>query len=171
MQPLDTVAQRIFVVRGLRVILDADLARLYGVTPKRFNEQVRRNPKRFPAGFMFRLTIQEVANLRSHFATSSWGGRRYPPLAFTEHGTVMAATILNSRTAVEASVFVVRAFVQMRGALLAHEALGKRLDELEHKIGAHDGAILGILKALRELTAPVAPVRRRPIGFVQESPS
>jgi hypothetical protein len=106
-----------------------------------------------------------------HFATSSWGGRRYPPLAFTEHGTVMAATILNSRTAVEASVFVVRAFVQMRGALLAHEALGKRLDELEHKIGAHDGAILGILKALRELTAPVPPVRRRPIGFVQESPS
>jgi hypothetical protein len=90
MQPLDSVSQRIFVVRGLRVILDADLARLYGVTPKRFNEQVRRNLKRFPSGFTFRLTNQEVAILRSQFATSSWGGRRYPPLAFTEHGTVSA---------------------------------------------------------------------------------
>jgi len=168
MRPLDTVAQRIFVVRGLRVILDADLARLYGVTPKRFNEQVRRNLKRFPPGFMFRLTNQEVAILRSQFATSSWGGRRYPPLAFTEHGTVMAATILNSPTAVAASVFVIRAFVQMREALRTHKEIGKRLDELERKLGAHDGAILVILKALRELTAPAAPATRRPIGFVQD---
>jgi hypothetical protein len=168
MRPLDAVAQRIFVVRGLRVILDADLARLYGVTPKRFNEQVRRNLKRFPPGFMFRLTNQEVAILRSQFATSSWGGRRYPPLAFTEHGTVMAATILNSPTAVAASVFVIRAFVQMREALRTHKEIGKRLDELERKLGAHDGAILVILKALRELTAPAAPATRRPIGFVQD---
>ena len=168
MRPLDTVAQRIFVVRGLRVILDADLARLYGVTPKRFNEQVRRNLKRFPPGFMFRLTNQEVAILRSQFATSSWGGRRYPPLAYTEHGTVMAATILNSPTAVAASVFVIRAFVQMREALRTHKEIGKRLDELERKLGAHDGAILVILKALRELTAPAAPATRRPIGFVQD---
>ncbi len=168
MQPLESVAQRIFIVRGLRVILDADLARLYAVTPKRFNEQVRRNHRRFPAGFMFRMTNQEVAILRSQFATSSWGGRRYLPLAFTEHGTVMAATILNSPAAVQASVFVVRAFVQMREALRTHKEIGKRLDELERKLGAHDGAILVILKALRELTAPAPTAARRPIGFVQD---
>jgi hypothetical protein len=168
MQPLDGVSQRILMVRGLRVILDSDLARLYGATPKRFNEQVRRNLKRFPTGFMFRLTDQEVAILRSQIATSSWGGRRYPPLAFTEHGAVMAATILNSPTAIEASIFVVRAFVQMRDALSAHKEIRSRLDELERKVGGHDNAILGILKALRELTSPPPSAPRRRIGFILE---
>jgi hypothetical protein len=168
MHPLDGVSRRILMVRGLRVILDSGLARLYGVTPKRFNEQVRRNLRRFSQGFMFRLTNQEVAILRSQIATSSWGGRRYPPLAFTEHGAVMAATILNSPTAIEASVFVVRAFVQMRYALSAHKETRNRLDQLERKAGGHDDAILGILQALRELTSPPRSAPRRRIGFIQE---
>ncbi|HJS37297.1 MAG TPA: ORF6N domain-containing protein [Burkholderiales bacterium] len=168
MQPRDAAAQRILDLRGMRVILDSDLARLYGVTPKRFNEQVRRNAKRFPPGFVFRLTNQELAILRSQFATSSWGGRRYPPLAFTEHGAVMAATILNSPAAIEASVFVVRAFVQLREDLKAHEEIARRLAQLERKVGSHDRAILEILQALRALTQPAEAPRRRRIGFVQD---
>ena len=152
----------------MRVILDSDLARLYGVTPKRFNEQVRRNRKRFPPDFMFRLTNQEVAILRSQIATSSWGGRRYAPTAFTEHGAVMAASILSSPVAIAATVYVVRAFVQMRNALAEHHEIAERLGQLERKVGSHDQAIVEILRALRELTRPVEPSRRRRIGFVQE---
>jgi ORF6N domain len=168
MSPLDSVSSRIYEIRGARVILDSDLARLYGVTPKRFNEQVRRNTARFPVGFMFRLTNHEVGILRSQIATSSWGGRRYLPLAFTEHGAVMAATILNSVKAVAASVFVVRAFVEMRDVLSARKEIGLRLDELERRIGGHDTAIIGILKTLRELTVAPSTAPRRRIGFVQD---
>lgn len=161
-------AANILVVRGTRVILDSDLARLYGVAPKRFNEQVRRNLARFPSDFMFRLTNQEVAILRSQNATSSWGGRRYAPMAFTEHGAVMAATVLNSSTAIAATVFVVRAFVQMRNGLAANQEVAKRLDQLERKVGTHDQAIVEILGALRELTRPKDGPKRRRIGFVQD---
>ena len=156
------------MLRGVRVILDSDLARLYGVTPKRFNEQVRRNRERFPRDFMFTLLNQEVAILRSQFATSSWGGRRYAPMAFTEHGAVMAATILNSPAAIEASVYVVRAYVQMREAVKANTEIARRLDQLERKVGTHDRAILEALAALRELTQPAEASKRRRIGFVQE---
>lgn len=114
------IAARILILRGVRVILDADLARLYGVTPKRFNEQVRRNLRRFPPDFMFQLENQEFAILKSQNATSSWGGRRYIPFVFTEHGAIMAASILNSDCAVELSVCIVRAFVRMRDALATH---------------------------------------------------
>ena len=150
------------------MILDSDLARLYGVTPKRFNEQVRRNRERFPRDFMFTLLNQEVAILRSQFATSSWGGRRYAPMAFTEHGAVMAATILNSPAAIEALVYVVRAFVQMREAVKANTEIARRLDQLERKVGTHDRAILETLAALRELTQPAEAPKRRRIGFVQD---
>lgn len=150
------------------MILDSDLAKLYGVTPKRFNEQVRRNRERFPRGFMFTLLNQEVAILRSQFATSSWGGRRYAPMAFTEHGAVMAATILNSPAAIEASVYVVRAFVQMREAVKANTEIARRLDQLERKVGTHDRAILEALAALRELTQAAEAPKRRRIGFVQD---
>jgi len=118
MEPLEKIASRILLLRGHRVMLDADLAALYGVSTKRFNEQVQRNRDRFPADFMFRRRDQEVRILRSQFATSSsgaelasWGGRRDLPFAFTEHGAIMAATILNTPRATEVSVFVVRAFV------------------------------------------------------------
>ena len=158
-------------------MLDADLAALYGVSAKRLNEQVRRNLERFPADFVFRLTNQELAILRSQFATSSsdarrlaWGGRRYAPHAFTEHGAIMAAMVLNSPRATEVSVYVVRAFVQLRDTLVAHKELAKRLDELdariERKLVTHDQTIAGILDAIRALMAPPEPAKRRRIGFM-----
>lgn len=119
------IARSIVVLRGHRVLLDAELAALYGVTTKRFNEQVRRNRDRFPADFMFQLSAQEVESLRSQIATSknaTRGGRRYFPYAFTEHGAIMAATVLNSSRAVEMSVYVVRAFVQLRDMLASNRS-------------------------------------------------
>jgi hypothetical protein len=175
---IEAIASRIIVLRGQRVMLDADLAALYGVTTKRLNEQVRRNLGRFPSDFMFQLTNQEVAILKSQFATSSsdarrlaWGGRRYTPHAFTEHGALMAAMVLNSPRATEVSVYVVRAFVELRDTLVAHKELAKRLDELEsrleRKLSTHDQAITGILDAIRQLMAPPEPTKKRRIGFVQ----
>jgi len=154
------IARQILVVRGHKVMIDADLAALYGVTTKRFNEQVKRNLARFPADFMFQLSETEHAALRSQIATSikGRGGRRYLPYVFTEHGTIMAATILNSPRATEMSVFIVRAFVELREALATHKELAKRLDELEsrleRKLATHDQAITGILEAIRQLMAP-----------------
>jgi hypothetical protein len=166
MQPIEGIASRIRTIRGQRVMLDAELAHLYGVSAKRFNEQIRRNRGRFPPDFMFQLENQEFASLRSQIATSSWGGRRYLPFAFTEHGAIMAASILNSPRAIEVSVYVVRAFVQMREALVAHKEIGGRLDELERKVGTHDRAIGQILEAIRQLMQPPESPKRRRIGFL-----
>jgi hypothetical protein len=169
MLSLEQVVDRIMTLRGERVILDADLARLYGVPTKRLKEQVRRNPDRFPRDFLFHLTSQEVARLRSQIATSNRGrgGARYAPFAFTEHGAIMAANVLNSVRAIEISVYVVRAFIQLRRATQASREISARLDELERKVGTHDRAVAHILDALRSLTTPPEPPRRRGIGFVQ----
>jgi len=178
----EAVSGRIAVVRGEKVLLDADLAVLYGVTTKRLNEQVRRNAGRFPSDFVFKLANQDVTNLRSQFATSSsrplprWGGRRYAPLAFTEHGALMAASVLNTPRAIEVSVYVVRAFVRLRAVLATHAALVKKLDEVERKTEAlvveHNALAAStraqfkeVIEALRALTRPPEPARR-PIGFV-----
>ena len=126
----EALAGRIVVIRGQRVLLDSDLAALYEVETKRFNEQIKRNPTRFPSDFMFRLTEDEFESLRSQIATSKRGGRRYLPMAFTEHGAIMAASVLNSDRAVEMSVYVVRAFVQLRAVLLDHKALADKLAAL-----------------------------------------
>lgn len=165
------IARSILVLRGQRVLLDTELADLYGVTTKRFNEQVRRNRQRFPADFMFQLTAREAEALRSQIATSKTagrGGRRYLPYALTEHGAIMAATVLNSPRAVEMSVYVVRAFVKLRELLASNEELARRLDELEarieKKLTTHDQAIAAMLSAIRQLMIPPAP-KRRPIGF------
>ncbi|MGI0018179.1 MAG: ORF6N domain-containing protein [Nitrosotalea sp.] len=166
MQPIEAIAARIRTIRRQRVLLDADLAALYGAQTRTLTQAVRRKPERFPSDFSFRLTKQEVADLRSQSVISSWGGRRYPPIAFTEHGAVMAASVLNSPQAVELSVFVVRAFVQMREAVRANTEIGRRLDELESQVGTHDRTIAQILNALRELTAPPDTPRRRRIGFL-----
>jgi hypothetical protein len=166
-------------VRGEKVILDVDLARIYGVTTKRLNEQVKRNARRFPADFAFRLSKAELEQLvgqrarseqsgnRSQFATGPQKHRdpRFLPYAFTEHGALMAANVLNSPQAVEMSVVVVRAFVRMRHMLAAHKELTGKLSELERKIGTHDEQIELIFKAIRELMAPPTPKRRR-IGFL-----
>jgi len=155
-------------------MLDSDLAALYGVTTKRLNEQVRRNLKRFPSDFMFQLANQEVAILRSQFATLKAGQgqhRKYHPYAFTEHGALMAAMVLASTRATEVSVYVVRAFVELRDTLVAHKELAQRLDELEsrleRKLATHDEAIVGILDAIRQLMVPPEPTTKRRIGFVQ----
>lgn len=147
-------------------MLDADLARIYGVPIKRLNEQVRRNHGRFPADFMFQLTAQEHAILRSQIATSSpaHGGRRYRPYAFTEHGAVMLASVLNTPVAVQASIGVVRAFVRLREMLSTHRELAIKLEELERKLEGHGGQIRTLFQAIRQLMTEPAP-RRRPIGF------
>ena len=175
--PVEHITQSIFVLRGDRVLLDTELAILYGVSTKRFNEQVRRNRERFPADFMFQLTAEELAALRSQIATSNAsaapgrGGRRYLPYAFTEHGAIMAATILNSSRAVEMSVYVVRAFVKLRELLSSNRELARRFAQLEtrldKKLTEHDQQIAAILSAIRQLMHPPAP-KRRGIGFTAD---
>ena len=164
--PIEHIAQSIVVIRGHRVLVDNDLAALYGVETRRLNEQVRRNHERFPADFIFELTAEELANLKSQSATSSWGGRRKRPLVFTEHGAIMAATVLNSLRAIEMTIHIVRAFVQLRDLLKSNRALAQKFNELEHKVSSHDQAIVGILKTIRELMNPPEP-KRRPIGFTE----
>jgi hypothetical protein len=175
------IGARIVLLRGHKVLLDTDLASLYGVSTGRLNEQVGRNLDRFPPDFMFRLSNQEVANLKSQIAISSlkpraWGGRRSSPAAFTEHGALMAANVLNSRKAVEMSIYVVRAFVQLRQTLAMNKDLSNKLDELERKLERlvleHDALAAGtreqfrqVLGTLRQLMSEPQPARR-PIGFV-----
>ena len=160
------VESKILLIRGQRVILDSDLAELYGVEVKRLNEQVKRNSRRFPDDFVMQLTIEEAANLRSQIVTSSssHGGRRYLPYAFTEHGAIMAASVLNSERADDMSIFVVRAFVRMREALAANQQIMAKLTELEHRVESHDGNIQELIEAIRELMEP-PPATNRRIGF------
>lgn len=160
------VESKIVVLRGKKVILDADLAELYGVAVKRLNEQVKRNVDRFPADFLFRLNPVERQILRSQIATSrtGHGGRRYQPYAFSEHGAIMAASVLNSKRAVEMSIFVVRAFVRMREALATNLKIVAKLRDLELRVENHDADIEEILIAIRELMTP-APATGRRIGF------
>jgi hypothetical protein len=161
-----SVESRILVLREQKVILDSDLAELYGVPVKRLNEQVKRNQERFPPDFMFRLSAEESDALRSQSATSKTGrgGRRYAPYAFTEHGAIMAATVLNSERAVEMSVFVVRAFVRLREMLATNQQLASKIDELEQRLDTHDASIQELIEAIRELMAP-DPASGRRIGF------
>jgi len=172
--PVERITQAIRVLRGQRVLLDAELAALYGVTTKRLNEQVKRNRDRFPEDFLFQLSVDEVAAMnRSQIATGSHKHRdpRFPPFAFSEHGAIMAATVLNSSRAVEMSIYVVRAFVQLRELLTSNKELAQRLDELEarieKKLTGHDEAIAAMLSAIRQLMSPTAP-KRRGIGFTAD---
>jgi len=164
------VDSKIFVLRGQRVILDADLAELYGVQVRHLNQQVKRNAKRFPLAFRFQLSPEELKILRSQNVISSegHGGARYRPYAFTEHGAIMAATVLNSERAIEMSVFVVLAFVRMRRAIAGNRQILTKLAELEHRLEAHDSDIQELVEAIRELMNPAEPSRTR-IGF--EPPS
>ena len=169
--PTEIIAERIFIVRGQRVILDSDLAALYEVPTKQFNQAVKRNVAKFPADFMFALTATEWESLRSQIVTLDAGPgrhRKYLPYVFTEHGAIMAATLLNSPRAVEVSVYVVRAFVQLREFLASNKDLARQLKVLEQriekKLGSHDQAIAGIIATLHQLMSPTAAKRR--IGFV-----
>jgi hypothetical protein len=160
---LDRVESLILSIRGRRVILDSDLARLYGVTTSRLNEQVKRNPDRFPPDFMFRLSRQEFTALISQNATSKGrGGRRKLPYVFTEHGAIMAANVLNSGRAIEVSVYVVRAFVRLREMMGANKEVAAKLGELERKVASHDEAIRSLVTAIRRLmNAPEKRYRER----------
>ena len=158
------LAKEIVSVRGLRVLLDEDLARLYGVATKRLNQQVRRNIHRFPKDFLIELTPAEATLMRSHFATASRRNVRHRPLAFTEHGAIMLASVLNTPVAVAASVRVVRAFVRMREMLSAQGELRKKIDELEGRVDSQDAQLRDLFAAIRGLIAPPAR-RKRKIGF------
>jgi hypothetical protein len=169
---LGRIHEVIHVVRGERVILDADLAALYGTTTKRLLEQFRRNRKKFPSDFAYILKNQEVKNLRSQNATSSLhGGRRTNPVVFTEHGAIMAATILNSEEAVAMSIFVVRAFIRMREIMMETRELQRKLDEVEERLSArlddHEITFAEIFKDIRTLLSPDKKSSRK-IGFVIE---
>ncbi len=167
--PVRRIEDMIYLIRGQRVMLDFDLAPVYGVTTKRLKEQFRRNTERFPIDFAFQLTHQELTILRSQIATSRLhGGLRHLPIAFTEHGTLMLASILNSPVAVAASVRVVRAFVLMREQLAAHKELAQKLRELETRVSGHDAAITNLFEAIRPLVEPPMPENRRQIGFMRE---
>ena len=163
--PVERVERAILLVRGEKVILDVDLAALYGVTTTRLNEQVKRNQERFPADFAFRLTKDEFTNLISQFATSSsqHGGRRRLPLVFTEHGAIMAANVLNSKRAVQASVEVVRAFIRLRQILASNAELARKLSDLERK---YDAQFKVVFDAIRKLMSPPEPQRKQ-IGFTK----
>jgi phage regulator Rha-like protein len=156
----------IHLLRGQRVIFDSDLAELYGVSVKHLNQQIKRNARRFPPDFLFQLSPTEYENLRSQIVTSSsgHGGRRYLPLAFTEHGAVMAANVLNSARAIKMSIFVVRAFVRMREIVAANQQLLEKLSELERRIESHDAGIQDLFDIIRQLTAP-PPAKHNRIGF------
>ncbi|MGC1416866.1 MAG: ORF6N domain-containing protein [Candidatus Acidiferrum sp.] len=164
--PNERIASHIFLIRDYRIMLDSDLAQLYGITTKRLNEQVKRNKRRFPADFMFQLTPAEASRLRSQFATSNEtrGGRRHRPYAFTEHGAVMLASVLNSPIAAQASIQVVRVFVKLREFLGTQHKLALKLLELEKRLGDHDQEITALFEAIRQLMAPPGKPARR-IGF------
>ena len=169
----DLVESLIRLIRGQRVILDADLAQVYGVPTKQLNQAVRRNIEKFPEDFAFELDPEELTNLRSQFVTSSGhGGRRYRPWAFTEHGAIMAANVLNSPRAVQMSVFVVRAFVKMRETFAQNKELAAKLAELERnltdRLDDHEQAIVHILGEIKKLMEPVPPDAEsasRELGF------
>ncbi len=164
----ESIELKILLIRGQKVMLDADLAELYGVETRRLNEQVSRNIERFPVDFMFQLTTEEFTSLRSQFATLKTGRgqhRKYMPYAFTEHGALMLGNVLKSAQAVEMSLMVVRAFVRMRELVAGNKELAQKLNQLERKVGAHDKAIAEIINAIRQLMAPSEPNKKRPIGF------
>jgi hypothetical protein len=160
------VASKILILRNQKVILDADLAQLYGVEVRHLNQQVKRNSQRFPADFLFRLTKAEDEGLRSQIVISNplRGGRRYLPHAFTEHGAIMAATVLNSKRAIEMSIFVVRAFAQLRRTLVVNQHVVSKLSELEARLDNHDAELQDLVEAIRELLMPL-PANHRRIGF------
>lgn len=164
--PLERIEQKIYVIRGERVMLDSDLAEIYGVETRVFNQAVKRNLNRFPEDFMFQLTEEEHEVLRSQIVISKTGrgGRRYLPYVFTEHGAIMAANILNSEKAVTASVQVVRAFVKLRQILIKNADLAKKLEEMEKK---YDSQFKIVFQAIRQLMTPPDKPQRK-IGFVDK---
>ena len=151
---VESVATKILLVRGKKVMLDRDLAELYGVKTTKLNQAVQRNLERFPSDFMYQLTREEVANLKSQIVTSSWGGVRKPPRVFTEQGVAMLSGLLNSRRAIYVNIAIMRAFVKLRELLLTHKELAQKLEELERKYQLHETDIQVIFEAIKKLLEP-----------------
>jgi hypothetical protein len=172
--PSISIESRILLVRGEKVMLDADLADLYGVTTGALVQAVKRNAPRFPADFMFRLTKHEVGILKSQtvilasMALRYWGRRREAPYAFSEQGIAMLSSVLRSPRAIAANVAIMRAFVRLRQIVAANSELAKKLDELERRVSKHDDAVASIVRAIRELASPAEPKAKRRIGFITE---
>ncbi|MCW5898750.1 MAG: ORF6N domain-containing protein [Flavobacteriales bacterium] len=170
--PDAAITGRIHVIRGQKVMLDRDLAELYGVETKHLKRQVRRNSTRFPEDFMFELTREEFDDWRGQFVTSNsgdWMGLRYAPMAFTEQGVAMLSSVLNSEQAILVNIHIMRVFTRMREVLLTQQELLRKLEQLETRADGHDVDIAAILRALRELTERPAPPRR-PLGYKRNDP-
>ena len=178
MAPVERIERSILLIRGHKVMLDADLAKLYGVETKALNRAVKRNLNRFPEDFMFQLTADEFENLKYHIGTSNlksqfaisssgWGGRRHPPYAFTEQGVAMLSSVLRSKRAVRVNIEIMRTFVRLRQILSSHKDLARKLEDLERKIGAHDQQIQAVFQAIRQLMTPPEPKRCK-MGFLVE---
>ena len=163
--PLERIQKHILLLRGQKVILAQHLAELYGVPVKVLNQAVRRNRDRFPDDFMFQISSGELDILKSQFVTSSWGGTRFRPYAFTEQGVAMLSSVLRSPRAVQVNIAVVRAFVQLRQLLGSHAELSRKLAELEQRVEGHDTAIRSLFDAIRQLMAPPVPESKPEIGF------
>lgn len=172
--PIKEIEQKIYFIRGEKVLLDRDLASLYGVKTKYLNKQVNRNIERFPSDFAFQLTYQEVTNLKFQFGTSSlqlvenkdknWGGRRTRPYAFTEHGVAMLSSVLKSKRAIRVNMAIIRIFIKLRHILASHDQIIKKLIQLENKSSVHDKQIKAIFEAIYKLIEPPQKPKR-PIGF------
>ena len=163
--PQEVIENKIFLIRGHKVMLDKDLAMLYRVDTRALNRAVKRNRDRFPDDFMFQLTAEEFDNLMCHFGTSSWGGTRKMPYAFTEQGVAMLSGILKSKRAVQVNIAIMRAFVKLREILSTHKELAFKLKELENKIERHDDDIQAIFEAIRQLMEPPPEKPKPKIGF------
>ena len=162
--PDEIVATKIFLIKGKKVMLDEDLAQLYGVPTRRLNEQVKRNSGRFPEDFMFQLTPAEWKHLKSQIATSSWGGRRKMPFAFTEHGILMLSSVLKSDRAIQVNIQIMRVFVRMRGILMTQKQVLLKIEKLEKRVNRSDRDIDVIFRYLKALLTPKEMPTRR-IGF------
>ncbi len=158
----EVIATKILIVRGKRVMLDSDLAVLYEVKTKRLNEQVTRNIKRFPEDFMFQLTKDEIQNLRSHFATSSWGGVRKLPRVFTQEGVAMLSSVLNSERAIMVNIQIMRAFAQLQRLLLTNRDLKRKIEEMEKE---YDKQFAVVFQAIKQLLEPDSKRERKILGF------
>jgi hypothetical protein len=163
--PVERIQKRILLLRRRKVMLSQDLADLYGVSVKALNQAVRRNRPRFPDDVMFQIDSDELEDLKSQIVTSSWGGARFRPYAFTEQGVAMLSTVLRSERAVQVNIAIMRAFVQLRQVLSTHKELARKLAELEQRIEGHDTAIRSLFEAIRQLMAPPSPEPKPEIGF------
>lgn len=159
------IIDKILLIRGVKVMLDKDLAEMYSVEVKRLNEAVKRNTTRFPEDFMFQLSREEWLHLKSQIATSSWGGTRKLPYAFTEQGVAMLSSVLNSETAIQVNIQIIRMFTKMKQMLLDNKDLFLKIEKIERKLTEHDQDLQNIFAILKKLLQPPEPAKRNPVGF------